>query len=94
MWQILEQFEARAAANLHHEKMPTLVEELRHPLKRKSRCCRAQFTGPHTDKGERRCGLVVFDDREAIALATGLPEPLDWRMQKAFPGVGPHGIAE
>jgi hypothetical protein len=53
----------------------------------------SQARTPTKARGAAAC-LVVFDDREAIALATGLPEPLDWRMQKAFPGVGPHGIAE
>src|SRR6516164_2075545 len=55
---------------------------------------RAQFTGAHADKGERSRCFLALNDREIIALATGLPEPLDRGMQKPFPGMGPHGIAE
>src|SRR5271167_4271322 len=55
---------------------------------------RAQLAGAYADKGERLCRFFVFDHRETIALATGLPEPLDRGMQKSFPGMGPHGIAE
>src|SRR5271168_3656840 len=53
---------------------------------------RVKLAGAHADKGERLYRFVVFDDREAVPLATGPPEPLDWRMQKAFPGMRPDGL--
>ena len=55
---------------------------------------RAELAGAHAKKGERLRCLFVLDDREAIALAAGLPEPLDWRMEKALPGMRPDGLAE
>jgi len=39
-------------------------------------------------------GPIVFDDRETIALAACLPQPLDGRMQETLPRVRPDGIAE
>lgn len=55
---------------------------------------RAELAGAHAYKRERLCRFLVFDDRETITLAAGLPEPLDRWMQKALPGMRPDSIAE
>ena len=55
---------------------------------------RAKFAGANADKGEGLGHFPIFDDREAIAVAMGLPKPLDRRMEKSLPGMRPHGVAE
>ncbi len=55
---------------------------------------RPEFAGADPDEGEPLRGRVVFDGREPVAVTARLPEPLDRRVQEAFPGMRPDGIAE
>ena len=54
----------------------------------------AQFAGANANKRERLRCRRVFDDCEAVCLSTGLPEPLDRRVQETLPGMRPDRIAE
>jgi hypothetical protein len=54
----------------------------------------AQFAGAHADEGKLLNCLLVFDNPEAIAVAPGLPEPLDRRVQVSLPGMWSDSVAE